>query len=132
MIAYERLEGFRSRLNGRNAERDLPSLVVIRLLGNIAHDIRTPATVVRGYLRMVLDGRAGPLSADQRDCLEIALKSAAVLAGLGATVDKAADGIARLPEAMLELQDLWPGACDASRPQAGHRAIAINGSGETP
>ncbi|MGH3117468.1 MAG: histidine kinase dimerization/phospho-acceptor domain-containing protein, partial [Gaiellales bacterium] len=41
-----------------------------RLLSLAVHELRTPATVVGGYLRMVLKDRAGPLSEDQRRLLQ--------------------------------------------------------------
>ena len=39
------------------------------------HELRTPVTVVTGYLRMVLRDQAGPLTEKQRKMLEEADKS---------------------------------------------------------
>jgi len=38
---------------------------------NVAHELRTPLATVRGYTRMILDGRAGELPQTQRDYLNI-------------------------------------------------------------
>jgi signal transduction histidine kinase len=107
---------------------DARATVTTRLLGNIAHDIRTPATVVRGYIRMLMDGRAGPLSPDQRDCLELALNGATKLGALGATVEEAAHELPRLSAESLDLRDLWLEARHTNRREALARAITINES----
>jgi hypothetical protein len=41
----------------------------------LAHDVRTPITVIRGYLKMLIEGRQGPLTDGQRQCIETALES---------------------------------------------------------
>ncbi len=42
-----------------------------RFLGIVAHDLRTPINGISGFLEMLLDDLAGPLSEDQRELLEI-------------------------------------------------------------
>jgi len=53
-----------------------------RLLSLAVHELRTPASVVSGYLRMVLTERAGPVSEAQRRFLEEAEKSCRRIAEL--------------------------------------------------
>jgi len=53
-----------------------------RLMTLAVHELRTPATVVAGYLRMLLKDRAGPLSDDQRKLLIEAEKSCGRLSQL--------------------------------------------------
>ena len=93
---------------------DPRSTVVSRLLHNIAHDIRTPTTAVRGYLRMLLDGRVGSITPDQKECLEIALRSAIQLGALGTTVAEAAESLETLNVEELDFRELW-GSCRPSR-----------------
>lgn len=50
-----------------------------RALSLAVHELRTPATVVAGYLRMVLREQAGPLTDKQRKMLEEADRSCARL-----------------------------------------------------
>jgi signal transduction histidine kinase len=38
---------------------------------NIAHELRTPLAAIRGYARMILDGRAGEINETQRDYLRV-------------------------------------------------------------
>lgn len=96
---------------------DARAAVVSRLLQNVAHDIRTPTTAVRGYIRMLLAGRVGSITPDQKECLEIALRSAGQLAELASTVAEAAEIVESLNVESLDLRDLWSLACNANRPK---------------
>jgi len=96
---------------------DARAAVVSRLLHNVAHDIRTPTTAVRGYIRMLLAGRVGSITPDQKECLEIALRSAGQLAELASTVAEAAEIVEGLNAESLDLKDLWSLACNANRPK---------------
>src|SRR6266545_6730874 len=53
-----------------------------KVLSLSVHELRTPMTVVAGYIRMLLKDRAGPLSDPQRRLLEEAEKSCARLTAL--------------------------------------------------
>src|SRR6266540_2054613 len=53
-----------------------------KVLSLAVHELRTPMTVVAGYIRMLLKDRAGPLSDQQRRLLEEAEKSCARLSAL--------------------------------------------------
>jgi signal transduction histidine kinase len=53
-----------------------------KLLSLTAHELRSPLTVVGGYIRMLLKGSAGPLTDQQRRLLEEAEKSCGRLSGL--------------------------------------------------
>src|SRR5260370_40175295 len=57
-----------------------------KVLSLAVHELRTPMTVVAGYIRMLLKDRAGPLSDQQRRLLEEAEKSCARLTALVAEV----------------------------------------------
>jgi signal transduction histidine kinase len=53
-----------------------------KVLSLAVHELRTPMTVVAGYIRMLLKDRAGPLSDQQRRLLEEAEKSCGRLSAL--------------------------------------------------
>lgn len=57
-----------------------------RLLSLTVHELRTPITVVAGYIRMLLKETAGPVSDQQRRLLEEAQKSCARLSELVAQI----------------------------------------------
>ena len=46
------------------------------LQSNVSHELRTPLAAVRGYTRMILDGRTGEISQTQRDYLNIVTENA--------------------------------------------------------
>ncbi len=53
-----------------------------KVLSLAVHELRTPMTVIAGYVRMLLQDRAGPLTAPQRRLLEEAEKSCGRLSAL--------------------------------------------------
>jgi signal transduction histidine kinase len=99
-------------------EGDARSVMISKLLHNVAHDIRTPTTAVRGYIRMLLEGRVGAVTPDQKECLEVVLRSAIQLATLGNTVSEAGEILGELNVETLDVRELWSRACDVNRPKA--------------
>ncbi len=67
-----------------------PEPLTARLLSLGVHELRTPVTVATGYIRMLLKEQAGPLSERQRDLLNKADKSCAILAALVADMSELA------------------------------------------
>jgi signal transduction histidine kinase/CheY-like chemotaxis protein len=47
-----------------------------RFLANVSHELRAPATAILGLLRLLLDARSEPVSAEQRHQLELVRSSA--------------------------------------------------------
>jgi len=75
-----------------------------RTLSLAVHELRTPVTVVNGYLRMVLKGQAGPLSEKQQKMLEEAERSCE---RIGALVAQMSDvGKLETGELTLTRQDI--------------------------
>lgn len=77
-----RLESMNVSLQGRSEELDrlnteLQSLneMKTQLLGNVAHELQTPLVSVRGYTEMILKGRLGATTEEQRQGLTLALKN---------------------------------------------------------
>lgn len=68
------------------AERDL----FPRAMSLAVHELRTPVTVVAGYLRMLLREQAGPLTEKQRKMLEEADRSCARLGAIVAEMSELA------------------------------------------
>lgn len=62
--------------------------LVPRAMSLAVHELRTPVTVVAGYLRMLLREQAGPLTEKQRKMLEEADRSCGRLGGLVAEMSE--------------------------------------------
>ncbi|MGH2519812.1 MAG: ATP-binding protein, partial [Chloroflexota bacterium] len=72
-----RLHVFRDVTHQREVERLKSEFVAL-----VSHELRTPLTSVAGYVDLLLDGEAGPLSEAQRSCLTIVRKNSDRLAAL--------------------------------------------------
>ena len=44
-------------------------------VGTVSHELRTPLTAIKGFVELVADGDAGPLTDEQRDFLQIAARN---------------------------------------------------------
>ncbi len=53
-----------------------------RFVSNVSHELRTPLTIINTFIALVNDGIAGPVSAQQKECLETVLRNCDRLAGL--------------------------------------------------
>jgi signal transduction histidine kinase len=74
-----------------------------RAMSLAVHELRTPVTVVQGYLRMVLREQAGPLTEKQRKMLEEADRSCTRISTLVAEMSDLGK---------LESQQIGPGSAD--------------------
>jgi two-component system, OmpR family, sensor histidine kinase VicK len=78
-----------------------------KLLSLAVHELRTPITVVAGYIRMLLKDRAGPITDQQRKLLDEAEKSCARLSALVAEMSDLSNlegGTASVNRATVDLR----------------------------
>ena len=95
------------------------------LLRTISHDIRTPITTVRGFVKMMLDGRVGTLSDPQRECLTMAFQGVDQLIKIGTSVSDASGHIEQIHAEILDVPVLWQEVMEASRPRLLAKSVAI-------
>jgi len=109
-----------------NVSLNPASWMTSRMMGVIAHDIRTPITVIRGYLKMMLSERTGPLNPAQKECLEAALNSMDQLTGLGGLISESAGKLDQIHAESLCLQeDLWKPSWRELQPHVAEKAILL-------
>jgi signal transduction histidine kinase len=58
---------------------------------NISHELRTPMAAIRGYARMIVDGRAGDINSTQKDYLTVITENTNRLIGLVSWMSHVAD-----------------------------------------
>ncbi len=123
----ETIDGLREEL------KSLKSLIQMRShsQANLAHELRTPLAAVRGYARMILDGRAGEISNTQRDYLTVITENANRLIHLVSWMSHVAQQSAQnFKLSTFDLRNVWA-ECVASQ-EAALRQKSINLSQTIP
>lgn len=97
-------------------------------LANVAHDLRTPLTAIRGAADNLLDGIAGPLSPDQSEYVAIVRDHATRLTGsLNELLQSARlqSGHVRLESEEIDLHDLVRDVVHGLAPLAHEKALDL-------
>ena len=63
-------------------ERKLLDRMKDDFVGTVSHELRTPLTAIKGFIELVADGEAGPVTDTQRDFLQVAARNSDKLAVL--------------------------------------------------
>lgn len=99
-----------------------------KFLSHVSHELRTPLTCIHQYASLLFDGISGTVTPEQRDHLQIILKSANQLHAmirdlLEAT--RAESGKLRIEPRCLALVELARQAVDMVRPAAAEKQLTI-------
>jgi signal transduction histidine kinase len=97
-----------------------------KAMGSVAHDLRTPITVIRGFIKMILDGRAGAVSEAQRKCLEVAIESVNRLVEFSGTVGGAAVYLEQFQIEEFEILEAWTSVSSTIRPQLEEKSASVS------
>src|SRR5437762_2890276 len=94
---------------------------------NIAHDLRTPLGAIRGYARMILDGRAGDTNDTQREYLRIITENTNRVINIANWMSHVADLGGRQPIAVgaFDLRELWAESVRAAQGLFSSKAITL-------
>ncbi|MDZ4858294.1 MAG: response regulator [Candidatus Hydrogenedentes bacterium] len=65
----------REKLHEANEELKTLDEMKTNLLSNVSHELRTPLVSVMGYTDMIVNGKAGPVNAEQKEYLGISLRN---------------------------------------------------------
>jgi signal transduction histidine kinase len=110
-----------------NQQPEALTRMTSRLFARVSHDFGTPLSALRGYVKMVVDGRAGPLTDVQREYLTIALESADRLCALANRVSKIPDFIDRLHAEALDVRAEWEATVNARKAKLQEKTITVTG-----
>ncbi|MBM4319224.1 MAG: HAMP domain-containing histidine kinase, partial [Deltaproteobacteria bacterium] len=94
----------------------------------VTHELKTPLTAVEGYSKLMLKGRPGPLTEDQRRFLQIITSQAEVLKqmiGDLLDVSRIAAGRLKLDPRPVQVASLLAGAQQRFAPQAAQQGIEL-------
>ncbi len=97
-------------------------------LNNVTHEIRTPMTAVKGYVEMLLEGIAGPVSETQEAMLQKVLESSDNLLGVVTSLLEVArlrSGGVRLHPKACKPGDIASKAINAVTPQATRKCLSV-------
>ncbi len=102
------------------------SPIFSKVMGSVAHDLRTPITVIRGFIKMILDGRTGTVSDAQKKCLDVALESVNRLVEFSGTVGGAAAFLENFQSEDFEVREIWNSVASAVRPQLDEKGVTVS------
>jgi signal transduction histidine kinase len=111
-------------LRQRLAELEALVQMASHLFSNALHELRSPLVAVRGYARLILEEKAGPITGAQREFLEIVLKNANRLVGLLNDLTRAASGQQLRIEA-LDIRSLWQESVELLHLHARKKSIKV-------
>lgn len=126
LFELERRSGRIDRDNAARAEE----LIRLRdeFVAVVSHELRTPLTSIIGYLELLQDEDADPLTAEQRAYLDIVQRSTARLVDLVGDlllVAEAERGPLELELTEIDVASLASHAVDAARPAADARGVVL-------
>ena len=81
-------------------DRKLLDRMKDEFVGTVSHELRTPLTAIRGFIELMADGDAGPITDTQREFLEIAARNSE---RLGVLINDLLD-MSRIESQRLEIQ----------------------------
>src|SRR5436190_14851373 len=115
-----------------STENDSPAAACARLLSLAVHELRTPASVVGGYLRMLQRDTDAPLGDRQRKMIEEADKSCARLVALIAELSEVSRLDAGLTTLVREPIDLFVMVQDVANGvhESSERDVRLEARGE--
>jgi signal transduction histidine kinase len=97
-------------------------------ISHVSHELRTPLASLTQLLAIVLDGLAGPISAEQREFLEICLRNARQLSSMIADlidVTRVQSGKLRVTPRPLDLSAVLEEVERSQRPAAQAKGVSI-------
>jgi len=115
-----------ARLTEEKTALDVLIQMRTHLQANVAHDLRTPLAAIRGYARMILDGRGGQINDTQRDYLRVVTENTNRLINLVSWMSYIAElSSQHLKLSMFDLRDVWSECVNASDALLAERSLTL-------
>jgi len=123
--AAEAEAGFAKLIEAKNA---LDAVIQMRshLQANIVHDLRTPLAAIRGYARMILDGRAGEVTDTQKEYLRIVSENTNRLINVVSWMSYVADLNAHhFTLSTFDLREVWEECVRAAQQSLDRKSLVL-------
>jgi signal transduction histidine kinase/CheY-like chemotaxis protein len=126
---FEGLTQAKQALESANIELKRRDEVKTEFFSNVSHELKTPMVAVKGYISMVLQGKAGEPTATQREFLQIALNNVNRQLGM---IDELLSAVRlegwrkRLNLETVDLRQLLSESLQTIRPRADEREILVD------
>jgi signal transduction histidine kinase len=118
----EQLLGVSAKKNALDAVIQMRS----HLLANIAHELRTPLAAIRGYTRMILDGRGGEINPTQKEYLRTVTDNTNRLIGLVGWMSYVAELTAmHLSLSTFDLRDVWTESVNSASQKLAEKSLKL-------
>jgi signal transduction histidine kinase len=96
------------------------------LQANVAHELRTPLAAIRGYARMLLDGRAGEINDTQKEYLRVVTDNTNRLINIVGWMAHVTEfGSQQIDLANFDLRDVWAECLRATAPVLHEKSITL-------
>jgi len=93
---------------------------------NVAHDLRTPLAAIRGYARMILDGRGGEINDTQREYLRVVTENTNRLINVVNWMSHIAELTAQhFNLTTFDLRDVWAEVISGNKQTLAAKSIAL-------
>src|SRR5437867_1093913 len=93
---------------------------------NIAHDLRTPLGAIRGYARMILDGRTGDINDTQREYLRIITENTNRVINIANWVSRIAElSGQQVGLGVFDLREVWTESARAAEGLLSGKALTL-------
>jgi len=93
---------------------------------NVAHELRTPLAAIRGYARMILDGRGGPVNEKQQEYLRVVTDNTNRLIGLVSWMSHVAElSEQHIKISTFDFRDVWTECADAVKEKLAAKSLTL-------
>ena len=97
-------------------------------IGTVSHELRTPLTAISGFVKLILDGKPGPLTPPQREFLEIIQRNTQrlnALIGDLLDVEKIESGKVKLSKELLDISEIVKSVSKTFKVTAGEKGLTL-------
>jgi signal transduction histidine kinase len=94
---------------------------------NVAHELRTPLAAIRGYVRMIIDGRAGVINEKQKEYLQIATENTNRLIALVSWMSHVAELSAQhFKPSTFDFRDIWAKCVEENQARLAEKSLKLS------